>query len=158
MSWSAIRSALATRVDSVSGVDKIHESEPYELQGIDRDSFQSKFGTVVNGKFLLNYWSISRPNVTNTLCPDRNGIKKRTHSVEIRGTQTLETSAGSESAMQTIADEIMNALMNGDRTLGGVAVTHNDPSQRLQNVTFYGSIVAHEATISLQIEENIGGS
>lgn len=151
MSYQGIRDALASRLGAVSGVYNVQKFHRHHKSGFDDSAFKSLFLQSQE----LSAWRMTRTAVSNEQCPDSDNVVIRQHSIEIQGLHGLRDGESSELEFQDLVDAVLNDLCNGDRTLGGAAKTHALPQvQRITPVIFYG-ILAHEAILTLTVEENI---
>lgn len=155
MSWATIRGALQTRLDAVTGVDQVHTYWRWHDGGPEEAAWRALFvsGTTVQA------WMITRAGMPRTLpaTPAANLAQRwlRRHDVEIHCFYRWQDSSGSQNVFQDLLDAIEADLRTGDRTLGGVAVTHSLPE--VQTPTDEGAALGgelcHRALIRLTVEE-----
>lgn len=151
MAYSNIRSALKTRLQSITGVQNVHEYHRLISTGVEDPTFRALF---VNGTNELHAWRFTRTSCALSQCDDLSTVTKRTHTIEIECYRGIVDDSATENTFQDLLDTVLSNFVNGDRTLGGVAITHGLPQlTRVFAASFYG-VLCHVATIALQIEEN----
>lgn len=156
MSWSNIAAALTTRLQAVQGVGKAHGRLRYDSEGFEETAFKALF--MANGS--VNAWQITRTNRTALRSPDDSRVTKVTHTVSIRANLSLVDpgtgATNTEDTFQALLDAVCDNFDTGDHTLGGVAITHSIPQAgQIGHAMFYGSILCHDATITMSVEENL---
>ena len=152
MAYSDIRDALETRLGAIAGVENVQGYHRLVSTGVDDPTFRGLF---VNGSNDLHAWRFTRTAVSQVLCGDDDDTIKRTHTIEIEGYRGIVDGSASENTFQDLLDVILDDLNTGDRTLGGVAITHSLPQAgRIFAVSFY-NVLCHAVTITLQVEENV---
>lgn len=156
MSWTDISTELARRLSCIEGLGRVHGKIRYDDEGFDRDTFDSLFQ--VGGQ--LNVWQITRTGRTSTRSQDNSRISKVQHQVQIHGNLALKDPAtgatNSEDTFQSLLDAVCDNLDQGDRTLGGKAITLSTPQvSAITPAKFYGAVLSHDATIGFTVEENV---
>lgn len=155
MSYSAITTALAARIDAISGCDRVYRHEQYAVDGMTDAQFMTLFGELVGSQWRIHFWTLAQTSVAHAPCLDNSAVTKRTHTIEIRGYRVMESSLSSEITFHTLCESVMSNLVAGDRTFGGACQTHDDPQlSRFGNIDFT-KFKVHEAIITLRVEENI---
>lgn len=152
MAYSNVRAALSARLSAISGVENVQPYHRLVSTGVDDPSFRSLF---VNGSNDLHAWRFTRTSVAQTLCSDHDDTVKRTHSIEIECYRGIVDDSATENTFQDLLDTVLTNLNDGDRTLGGVCITHSLPQvERVVAGSFY-NVLCHIAVITLQVEENV---
>lgn len=158
MSWSGIASALKARIQAVVTAGKTHAMLRYDDGGFERATFAALFQEAT-GEEIVNAWQVTRTGRTATRSPDNSAVTKLQHSVSIRGNLSFVDGGGAtntEATFQALVDAICLDLDQGDRTLGGAAITHSIPqASPIGHAMFYNSALCHDVTITLTVEENL---
>lgn len=102
---------------------------------------------------VVNAWQITRTNLVAAKNAASGSYKK--HSVEIQAVMAVKDSASSEMTFAALLDAVVDDLMDGDRTLGGVSRGYSDPSATQEYATFDGVLV-HRSSIKLTVTEEEG--
>lgn len=151
MAYSNIRSALNTRLSAITGVENAQSYHRLISRGVDDATFTSLF--VADG--VLHAWRFTRTSVAQALCNGHDSTVKRTHTIEIECYRSVVDDDASEHTFQDLIDTVLDDFGSGDRTLGGVAETHDYPQvTRILAGMFY-NVACHIATITMRVEENI---
>lgn len=149
MSYSAIRTALAARLNAVAAVGRAHSYVRYSRQPWTDAEFQALF--VESSR--LNAWQITRVAMTDEQAPESSLVIRR-HQIEIYAMISVSDATASEHVHQDALEAVADDWRTGDRTLGGAAHTSSLMDiQQIERVMFSENILAHSATIRLQIEE-----
>lgn len=158
MSWATIRSALASRLAAVTGVDNVHGQIRYLNDSVDDTRFSDLF-LDANGK--LHTWQFTRTNRVEVSCPDNSSKASVTHSVRLLGLMMLEdTGAGNtntedtfQALVDTLADEFRDGFSDSARTLGGACITYSVPTFAIRHASYFNHYLAHEAEATFDVEE-----
>lgn len=157
MSWSTISTALQARLADIAGVGKAHGKIRYDAEGFEREQAEELFfheGSV-------NVWQVTRTDRSARRNPDDSRITTVQHTVSIRGNLSLVDPgtglANTEDDFQAIIDAIALDFDQGDRTLGGAAITHSIPQAgQIGPAMFYGgTLLCHDVTLTFVVEENV---
>lgn len=112
MSVAEITTAIKTTIESVVGIGPVHVYERWSR------SYGRFFELMRDNNGLVNGWMISRKS-TQEIMGLMGGINDRYHRFEIRGIYALDDENASESAFQSLVENICDAF-RPDYTLGGV--------------------------------------
>lgn len=156
MSWATVRAALKTRLEAVSGVENVHGQLRYDHDGLDEDKFEELF---IGAGEVVNTWQFTRTTRTAQRSPDLSTVTKVQHAVTLRGNRSVVDpgtgTTNTEDGFQDTIDAICDNLDDGDRTLGGVAITHSIPQAgQIGHAMFYNSVLCHDVSITFTVEEN----
>lgn len=155
MSWATIREALQTRLAAIDGVENVHDYLRYRKKGWQDSEFQDLFMVTVGGNPFPHCWMFSRVDVAYIQAPEPDNVVKVQHQILVGAKYGFSDSDESEHAFNTLLDTVCADLINGDRTLGGVAITHSLPQvSDIQPAGFFKTkFLCHEATLQFAIEE-----
>ena len=152
MSYAAIRQALASKLAAVSKVGKAHAFVRYTKASTDSDEWKTLF--VENNR--VNVWQITRVGFSDVQDPGDDTRVIRTHQVEVYAFISQRDASLSENYHQDALDEVATALQVSPRNLGGACHVHGLAEvANISRVMFYETILCHEATIRLTVEEHL---
>lgn len=155
MSWTAIQSALSTRLAAVSGVENVQSYFVHSNDAWEDAAFQSAYTVDVSGELRVHVWRFTRRRMSRAQCEDDDSTQIHTHEVEIEGYISLENGGITENTIGVIGDAIIADLGDGDDTLSGACFTMSQPQAiRIGQVSFYG-ILCNEYAITVSIEEHV---
>ena len=143
MSYAAIRDALVTLVQGVSGIAVVHG---YERFATDLPALRALYGD--NGK--LHGWSITRDRTTALY--RTNTQTERRHRFVIRGYYALDDSAASEQTFQDLIEAIEAAIRNDD-TLGGTAEVAGPLQVQQVGPVMFAGVLCHTAELVIEAQE-----
>jgi hypothetical protein len=151
MAWSAIVSALATRVDAVAGVNNVYQHQRWIKDAAGTDAWRAMF---VSGG-VMQVWMLSRTRHTSAVCADDDNRYRARHEVEIQAFYAVDDSAATEATFNGLVSAVCANLRTGDRTLGGSCVTHTEPQAEMRYGMFGQGqgVLSHQATIQFTVEE-----
>lgn len=154
MSWPAIRAALATRIAAVTDVENVQQYLRYHKAGFSDATLRAQlFVDAGGGKENINCWQITRRSYSQEQAQACDDTVRRLHSVEIQGFLGFSDADTSEHVMNGLLDAICDDLNNGDRSLGGAALTHGLPQIPFIGTGDYMGLGCNIARITLTIEE-----
>lgn len=149
MSYAAIRTALATRLQALNA-GRTQSYVRFSIKSVQDPEFQALF--VAGGR--VNVWQLTRTRFFDRQAPDRDNLVIRRHELELTFTMSLQDSAATENLHQDALDLVANNLATGDRTLGGACHTHGLVDVRsIERIMFFESVLAHHALMTLTVEE-----
>ena len=149
MSYAAIRTALAARLQQVSGVGRAHAFVRFSKAGHDSNEFRDLF----TRNSRVNVWQITRSGFSDAQDPGSSRVV-RTHNLEVYSFIAVQDSTGSENFHQDTLDLVATNLAQAPRTLGGACHSHGLVEvASISRVMFYEQILCHEATLKLTVEE-----
>ena len=150
MSYAAIRTALAARLQQVSGVGKAHAWVRFTKSGHDSAEFRDLF--VRNSR--VNVWQITRTGFSDAQSAVDQNVVVRTHTLEVYSFISVQDSTGSENFHQDTLDHVADNLRAAPRNLGGACFSHSLVEvTSISRVMFYENVLCHEATLKLTVEE-----
>ena len=152
MSYAAVRTALALRLQAVSKVGKAHSFVRYSKAGPSTEEFKALF--ISNER--VNVWQITRVSFADAKAASDDTTVVRTHQLEIYAIISQHDATCSENDHQDALDAVAGELKKAPRNLGGACFSHSlaDVSS-ISRVMFYEKILCHEATIKLTVEEHL---
>lgn len=151
MSWVAIATKLAARIQAVckdhATPARTHRFQRWSNDHVDNPDFQQLFVAAER----LSAWQLTR---IKRSCIRAAEDSRRRIQHEARADYWLAISDADESEMlaQAMLDAVCDDLETGDRTLGGVCLTHTEPEVTINAATVAGVLV-HTGTLRLTIEE-----
>jgi hypothetical protein len=143
MSYAAIRDAIVTLVQGVSGIDLVYG---YERFASDLSALRALYAT--NG--TLHGWNVTRAStaaiwLTNT-------STQRRHRFVIRGYYALDDTAASEQTFQGLIEAIEAAVRNDD-TLGGTAEIAGPLQVQQVGPVMFAGVLCHQAELVIEAQE-----
>jgi hypothetical protein len=153
VAYSNIRSALATRLDAITGVENVHSYHRHITKGTEDPAFLALYADSSNN---LNAWSIVRTGCTQAQHTglESDAVIKRTHSITITAYRSVVDASATENTLQDLVETVMSNFNSGDDTLGGVALTHGLMQLTGFTHAMFYNVLCHVATLTIQIEEN----
>jgi hypothetical protein len=157
VSWATVRAALKTRFEAISTAAlalptplpafRVHEFMRWVSDGPNGDDFQAKFA--INGRLCVL-------RMTRSGWLEIQGDDTRTrvqHQVLLEFSLAIDEDAASELLHQDLLDLMRTNFREGDRTLGGVAITHSNLAG--ENITdgMLVGVSCHTADLRLVVEE-----
>lgn len=150
MSWATIRTALKTRLESISSVGTVNEYEKFLTDNPESAAFLSAF--VEGGK--LNTWWIGRSRREASNLVGSDSKVSRQYSVSIFGVFVFSGDGSSATAFDAVVDAICDNLEAGDRTLGGACLSHSLPEADSFRIAEYQEqVIVHAVRIGFKIKE-----
>lgn len=151
MSYKLLRSALASRLEAIPGVGRVYPYFRWTAQAPGLSEFQEQFAA--NG--IMNVWMIRRTDRGDEKTASDDARYRVQHQVEISAFYALNNRPGTnEEEFQDLVDLVVDDLRDGDRTLGGLSLTHTDPECRITHASFCG-VNCHAATLQITLEETV---
>ena len=150
MSLSALRSALVTRLASVTDIGLVHERERFAAN---EAAFRALYlYTPAGGTPHVRGWWVRRVATAATSVSSARALD--VHSWEVRGFMAFDDAAASEIAFDALI-ESMRAAVAADPTLGGVADPGPlDEPEGLQLVEAgpvrFAGVLCHSAVLTLK--------
>ncbi len=153
MSIAAITAAIKTRLGGVAGVGVVYEYEKFSNDSPMQPQFVADFSK--DG--VLNTWFIDVGSMRDRKTADDDSRYKRHHHVAIAGVLAFQGDGASAKAFRSRVEAVLTAFTKGDRTLGGAAITHQDPECDTITIAGYQSNQeqVHSAIIQFDVEELI---
>lgn len=156
MSWASIAAALQTRINAVCTAAPtkavVHPYLRWSSDGVEGDDYQAKFVTVQD---RLATCQITRTAVRYVRAA-QDSRRRVQHDVKAELTLALEDADQTELLHQALIDLICEDLATGDRTLGGIAKTHQEPRVENIQVARFGSVTSHSCELLFTVEEVLG--
>lgn len=152
MSYSGIRSALATRIAAVSGgPGVVHSRIRWSNENPDSSAFQTLF--VSGGR--INFAQITRKGrkVIRSVEDSRRRVQ---HEIEIVFVYGMEDADTTETLFQDMLEAVALNLETGDHTLGGACITHTEPEISDIGHEVRSDVLCHAATMRITVEEVLG--
>jgi len=151
MAWSSIVSALATRIDAVTGVNGVYQYLRWSKDAAGTDGWRTLF--VTSG--VMQTWMLTRTRQTSSICEDDDNRYRVRHDVEVQAFYALDDSAATETTFNGLVSAVCADLRTGDRTLGGACVTLTEPQAEVRHGMFGQGqgVLSHVATIRFTVEE-----
>lgn len=148
MSWSAIRTALKTRLEAVSGIGIVHPFRRYVKGNETSPDFQTLFFS--GGK--LHAWQFYRTARRPQYSGSDDSRRVVHHDVVVEALLALCDSTTSEHTLQDLLDSVAANLETGDHTLGGACKTHSLLTvATIDHVAFFNTTCNHaRATITFE--------
>lgn len=156
MSWATVSSALQSRINTVcTGAPtpaNVQRFLRWTNDGPDGATFQNLFAA--GGR--LASCQLTRTG-RRTIRAKEDSRKRVQHDVKAELTLALDDADSSELLHQALVDLVLGDLEDGDRTLGGVAITHTEArAENIQVVTNAARVVVHSAELLFTVEEVAG--
>jgi hypothetical protein len=148
-SYTALRDALETRLDTVANVGQTHNRERYTSNWSD---FLAMMTATIGGQKQVRGWWVSRDGFTDE--PSDFGNINRVHQFVVRGVQSLNDGDNTETTFQNLVEEVAAAVANDD-ALAVAAVGEWDvgPARVTMDTRMFGSVLCHYAEIQVPVQE-----
>lgn len=169
--WSRIVKAIQSRLQTVPGVGKVHDTVVYTDEPPTGKKFQALF--VENGKVNFCWITKNSTAVTRKISIEDSTISIVRGLAEVHYFHAMNgNTADSEKSVLELFDRIVEAFDKPDRTLGGVINTHaliepeiTDPNVDFQGIAChtlmfkipYEYITTRETTEEVLVEEVVSG-
>lgn len=147
MSLSLIRTQIKTKLEAISGVEKVYD---YKRFSSDLATYKDLF--VKDSR--VNTWEIERKTFSRTARGGSGDIEDTTHNFIIRGFYSSYDILATEKTFQDLVETICASFIN-DPTLGGKAKIVHMPITGEFGTVMLGSVLCHTVNINISIEERI---
>ena len=157
--WNAIAAELVKMLSALSMVAKVHPYIKYVREGPEDKEFQDEFcepSTKEDDQTIINAIMLNRSGIPQIkTCSDESHRFSRRSEVELH----IVYSFPDFPTWHSILDQISDALVNGDKTLGGCCLTYSLPQNGESVLASFNSVDCHSAIIKLTVEESgiLGG-
>lgn len=143
MPYAAIRDAIVTILQGVSGVENVYGYERYsaDLSGL---------RALYNGTGTLHGWNVTRERTPATY--RTNTQTERRHRFILRGYYALDDAAASEQTFQELVEAIEAVFRDADTLAGTAEVAGPLQVERVVPVMFAG-VLCHHAELSIEAQE-----
>lgn len=147
MSLSLIRTQIKTKLEAISGVEKVYD---YKRYCADWATYKDLF--VKDSK--VNTWEIERKSFSRTARGGSGDVEDTIHEFIIRGFYSFYDALATEKTFQDLVETICADFVN-DPTLGGKAKIVHIPITGEFTLGKLGDVLCHIATINISIEDRI---
>lgn len=149
--WSAVRTALATRIAAAAGT-QCHTRQEWTDGGATSRDWAALFTENSEGE-AVHFWEITRSGRSVSDHEEADDVLVTRFRVAISGYFSHYAEFTTEDNFQDIVDAVSEDLENGDRTLGSVCNTHSLPN--FQTIGFGqldDNVWCHIARAEIEIE------
>lgn len=147
-SYSAIRNALVTAVQTVSEVGTVQNRLRYASQWSD---FLDHYVTTIDSTKQVRGWWIERERVEDSYT-SAFGKVNRSHTFVIRGILGLKDGSDTDATFGDLVGDVMSAI-TGLNITGTWEV--GPTLSRVQDVRQFGSVLCHYVEVQTVIEEDL---
>lgn len=147
MSLALIKTQIKTKLEAISGVEKVYDYKRYCNDWV---SYQNLF--IKDSR--VNTWEIERNSFSRVSHGGNGDIEDVTHNFIIRGFYSFSDSLATEKTFQNLVEIICASFMN-DPTLTGKAKIVHMPIEGTFTLNKLGDILCHVVEIKINIEERI---
>ena len=147
MSLSLIRTKIKTKLEAISGVEKVYD---YKRFCADLATYKDLF--IKDSK--VNTWEIQRRSFERIGHGGSGDVQDVTHAFIIRGFYSFYDSLATEKTFQDLVETICADFIS-DPTLGGVANIVNIPITGEFSMGFLGAVLCHVINIEISITDRI---
>ena len=155
MSWDTIRPLILEKLDAIEGIGQTHDY-------IRHTRFWSEFFARHVDKGRVNTWEFTRTAMASEFdsLGDRQVVGcqfRQTHRINIigRGAVSEKPEEGTEKDFQDLTDRVVDAF-RADTLLGGRLYIPDPPEIQTVGHQNYGSVLVHQAIITLSATERVG--
>ena len=147
MSLSLIRAQIKTKLEAISGVEKVYDFKRFcNAWATYKDLF------IKDSK--VNTWEIERKSFSRTGRGGSGNVEDTTHEFIIRGFYSFYDILATEKTFQDLVETICADFID-DPTLGGKAKIVHVPITGEFTTSFLGQVLCHVVTINVSIEDRI---
>lgn len=150
MSESAIRSAIESKLLSVTDIGRVHDYVRYAVS--DRGFIELFRSSAFSGQAHIRGWQIRRQSVSEEALTLGGGSVQRIHVYRIYGYLQINDDKKSEIYFNELVEDVAESFRN-DRTLGGVAQYHEYLQVDVVEEREFGDIVCHYVETTLNVTE-----
>ena len=147
MSLSLIRTKIKTKLEAISGVEKVYD---YKRFCADLATYKDLF--IKDSK--VNTWEIQRRSFERIGHGGSGDVQDVTHAFIILGFYSFYDSLATEKTFQDLVETICADFIS-DPTLGGVANIVNIPITGEFSMAFLGAVLCHVVNIEISITDRI---
>ena len=147
MSLSLIRTQLKTKLEGISGVEKVYD---YKRFCNDLVTYKDLF--IKDSK--VNTWEIERRSFERTGRGGSGDVEDVIHNFIIRGFYSFYDALATEKTFQDLVETICASFIN-DPTLGGKAQIVHMPITGEFSTVMLGSVLCHSVNIAVAIEDRL---
>lgn len=154
MSWTAIRDALKTRLESaLAGLANVHGYQEWTDDAPASKDWETLFSK--SGK--IHFWEITREARRSFVSPLDPTVRILRYDVGIMGyfAHHVRTSTPSEDSFNAAVELVGDDLEDGDRTLGGAAICYSDPDFQQIGYSDVNGAFCHFARCVITVEEEV---
>lgn len=157
MSYSAIRAAAKTAVESVSNIGIVHNRLRLFTT---KEQIQDNCTTTISGVTQIRFWTVSVESVAVAQAYFGEGNKDRAYMLVIRGYLGMDDSEDTEGTLFALAESVMDALDASDTLhgeFGGSGGYEAELAQlRANQVIEYVGYLCNHVEIAKQIIDRAG--
>lgn len=147
MSLSLIRTQIKTKLEAISGVEKVYD---YKRFCSDWATYKDLF--IKDSR--VNTWEIERKSFSRMARGGSGDVEDTTHEFVIRGFYSFYDALATEKTFQDLVETICADFIN-DPTLSGKAKIVHVPITGTFNIGKLGDVLCHVCEISVTIEDRI---
>lgn len=147
MSLSLIRTQIKTKLEAISGVEKVYDFKRFCADWV---TYKELF--IKDSK--VNTWEIERKSFSRTGRGGSGDVEDTVHDFIIRGFYSFYDVLATEKTFQDLVETICADFID-DPTLGGKAKIVHVPITGTFTTAMLGSVLCHVCEIAISIEDRI---